>query len=65
MGQIEGQIGQIEGANRGLNCKLLFMKDEAKTRIDIDTLLQHCGFVLQDKGEFNRFVRDFYFRILW
>ncbi len=32
------------------------MKDEAKTRIDIDTLLQHCGFVLQDKGEFNRYV---------
>lgn len=33
------------------------MKDEAKTRIDIDTLLQHCGFVLQDKGEFNRFAK--------
>lgn len=32
------------------------MKDEAKTRIDIDTLLQHYGFVLQDKGEFNRYV---------
>ena len=30
------------------------MKDEAKTRIDIDILLRYCGFVLQDKGEFNR-----------
>lgn len=30
-------------------------KDEAKTRrIDIDTLLQECGFILQDKSEINR-----------
>ncbi len=33
------------------------MKDEAKTRIDIDTLLQECGFVLQDRSEFNRFAK--------
>ncbi len=33
------------------------MKDEAKTRIDIDTMLQECGFLLQDKAEFNRFAK--------
>ena len=33
-------------------------KDEAKTRrIDIDTLLQECGFILQDKSEFNRLAK--------
>ncbi|MGX2983459.1 type I restriction endonuclease subunit R [Helicobacter sp. 23-1045] len=33
------------------------MKNEAKTRINIDELLQSCGFVLQDKAEFNRFAK--------
>lgn len=34
------------------------VKDEAKTRrIDIDTLLQECGFILQDKSKFNRFAK--------
>lgn len=34
------------------------VKDEAKTRrIDIDTLLQECGFILQDKSEFNRLAK--------
>lgn len=33
------------------------MKDEAKTRINIDELLESCGFVLQDKAEFNRFAK--------
>ena len=33
------------------------MKDEAKTRINIDELLESCGFVLQDRSEFNRFAK--------
>ena len=33
------------------------MKDEAKTRLDIDSLLKQCGFVLQDRAEFNRFAK--------
>ena len=33
------------------------MKDEAKTRIDIDILLQDCGFVLQDRDELNRLAK--------
>ena len=33
------------------------MKDEAKTRINIDELLESCGFVLQDKAEFNRLAK--------
>ena len=35
----------------------VMMKDEAKTRINIDELLESCGFVLQDKAEFNRFAK--------
>ena len=36
-------------------------KDEAKTRrIDIDTLLQECGFILQDKSEFNRLAKVYH-----
>ena len=31
-------------------------KDENKTRIDIDELLEKCGFVVQDKANFNRFA---------
>lgn len=33
------------------------MKDEAKTRINIDELLKSCGFILQDRAEFNRFAK--------
>ena len=33
------------------------MKDETKTRINIDELLESCGFVLQDKSEFNRLAK--------
>lgn len=30
------------------------MNDETKTRLNIDELFAQCGFILQDKSEFNR-----------
>lgn len=33
------------------------MNDETKTRLNIDELFAQCGFILQDKSEFNRLAK--------